>query len=142
MLETSGFFVDEFKSYDLNEFPLAYNNLGSINNPIEMAEVYNLADIYLSTSPNESFSYTVLEAVFCGVYTIGFNTGEIGPILKASGNGELINNYTLEEYINAVQTFFQREIPDVKQMNLMKYTSEKVAQSVMKSYSEELNMNY
>ena len=126
MLETSGFFVDEFKSYDLNEFPLAYNNLGSINNPIEMAEVYNLADIYLSTSPNESFSYTVLEAVFSGAYTIGFNIGEIGPILEVSGNGKLIMNYTIEEYINEMSN------------NLEKYTYQIVGKNILNAYSEQL----
>jgi glycosyltransferase involved in cell wall biosynthesis len=137
-LDIEVLFVGEFKSYNLDKFPLAHKHLGTINNATEMAEVYNLADIYLSTSPNESFSYTVLEAVFCGIYTIGYDTGEIGPVITSSGNGQVIKNYNSKDFLNALQSFSKKK--ELKNMsnNLEKYSYKIVGEDVLNAYKEQL----
>lgn len=59
-------------------------SLGYINDPKELAKVYNAADVFLSLSRQEGFGLAVAEALACGTPTI---------ILKGTGSDELIQNY-------------------------------------------------
>lgn len=51
--------------------------LGYISNEKELANIYNMSDVYCITSLDENFPTTVLESLACGVPVVGFNTGGI-----------------------------------------------------------------
>ncbi|MFL9831934.1 glycosyltransferase [Flavobacterium sp. ST-87] len=52
-------------------------NFGFVSNPREMANLYNVADLFLCTSVAEGFGMTVAEAQCCGTPAIAFE--ETGP---------------------------------------------------------------
>lgn len=73
----------------LKDFPLEVRCLGYIGSEESMTEVYNLADVFLSLSRQESFCYTVAEALACGVPVVGFAVGGIAEQVRHKENGYL-----------------------------------------------------
>lgn len=56
-------------------------HMGFINNAELMNEMYNLADIYITTSMADTFPCTVLEAAAAGTAVIAFTSGGIAEIV-------------------------------------------------------------
>lgn len=54
-----------------------YQLLGYIHSESQMAEVYNLADVYVTPSLQESFGFTVCEAMACETPVVAFPVGGI-----------------------------------------------------------------
>lgn len=60
-------------------------------NELEMAEAYNLADVYVVPSLEDSFNNTVVESMACEVPVVAFATGGITDIIDHQKNGYLAN---------------------------------------------------
>ncbi|WP_304234340.1 glycosyltransferase [Jiulongibacter sediminis] len=131
-------FAGEFRSYDLANLPMSYIHFGKVTDENKMAEIYNLADLFISTSPNESFSYTALEAAFCGNFIIGFDTGEIGSIIAKTGYGVLVNS--IEDFLAAIKTFLEKKKafiePNLNKLSF--YSYETVAKELYSLYHSKL----
>jgi glycosyltransferase involved in cell wall biosynthesis len=140
-LDVTVLFAGEFKNYDLNSFPIPFIHLGKITNTLEMSEIFNIADIYISTSPNESFSYTVLEAACCGCYVVASDTGEIGEIINTTNFGAIVNENDEISYFEAIKTFLQsnRNFQNLYLNGLDKYGYEQVALSMTNAYNNQLD---
>ena len=72
-----------------------YKLLGYIYSEQDMADVYNLADVYVTPSLQESFGFTVCEAMSCGTPTVAFPVGGIKEQIIHKKNGYLA------EYLDA-----------------------------------------
>lgn len=66
-----------------------YTLLGYIRSEEKMAEVYNLADVYVTPSLQESFGFTVCEAMACGTPVVAFPVGGIKEQITHKKNGYL-----------------------------------------------------
>lgn len=64
--------------------------LGMIGQEEEMAQVYNCADVLVVPSMQESFGYTVCEALACEVPVVAFAVGGILDQIKHKENGYLV----------------------------------------------------
>lgn len=62
---------------------------GFIKEEEELARLYNLCDIYLVPSLEDSFNQTVLESCACGTPVVSFQTGGICDIIKHKQTGYL-----------------------------------------------------
>ena len=68
-----------FKVYEMN----------IINSQQEMAELYNLADVFVTPAIEDNLPNTVMEALACGVPVAAFNTGGIPDMVDHLKNGYL-----------------------------------------------------
>ncbi len=62
---------------------------GFIKEEKELARLYNLCDVYLVPSLEDSFNQTVLESSACGTPVVSFRTGGICDIIKHKQTGYL-----------------------------------------------------
>lgn len=83
--------------------PLETHYLGYIRSEEEMTEVYNLADVFLAPSEQESFCYTVGEALACGTPVVGFRIGGIAEQVTHMENGYLAEHGSYEQLAEGVR---------------------------------------
>lgn len=63
----------------------------------KMAELYNVADVLVNPSSQESFGYTVCEAMACGTPAVGFPIGGIKEQISHKENGYLAKYHDAED---------------------------------------------
>lgn len=64
--------------------------LGSIADEQTLVQIYSASDVLVSTALEESFGNTLIEAMACGVPTIGFGVGGVKDIIRNGFSGYLI----------------------------------------------------
>ena len=80
----------------LKEEIIKYNNFLHIpyQNQEQMAEIYSLSDIYISTSVIDNLPLTILEAISSGLVVISFDSGGAKEVVKKNSGYLIINkNY-------------------------------------------------
>jgi glycosyltransferase involved in cell wall biosynthesis len=77
------------KSFDVSRLPFKVHELGTIGSEQAMAEVYNLADVFVNPTIEDNLPNTVMEALSCGVPVVAFNTGGVPDMVDHLGNGYL-----------------------------------------------------
>lgn len=63
--------------------------VGYVTDEKKMVELYNAADVLVNPSNQESFGYTVCEAMACGIPAVGFPIGGIKEQIQHRENGYL-----------------------------------------------------
>lgn len=127
--------VGEIKEENLIKIPFKTIHYGTIKNDEKMVEIYNSSNIFISTSPNESFSYTSLEALACNIPVLAFNTGELKNLVQHKQNGYLINHYSLNEFINGYLWYEHEYVDSMKiWQNLDMYSYDTISKQMIKSY--------
>lgn len=103
-LEKSEYFLLIFGKCDEKEivWKQEYKLLGYIHSEQEMAEVYNIADVYVTPSLQESFGFTVCEAMSCGTPVVAFPVGGIREQITHEQNGYLANYKDAEDLAKGV----------------------------------------
>jgi glycosyltransferase involved in cell wall biosynthesis len=67
----------------------------------DMQQLYNLIDVYVSSSTNEAFGKTLIESMECGLPIIAYNAGSHKVLIEHDFNGYIYNNITeLASYLN------------------------------------------
>jgi len=84
----------------LNNMKILY--LGSVMDEKVLAEWYNIADVFVAPSLQESFGYTVCEALACGTPVTAFAVGGILDQVIHKENGYLANLYDKKELANGI----------------------------------------
>lgn len=80
-----------------------YKLLGYVHSEQEMAEVYNLADVYATPSLQESFGFTVCESMACGTPTVAFTVGGILDQIVHLENGYLAQYRNVEDLAKGIE---------------------------------------
>jgi len=65
----------------------------------QLAEIYQAADLFLSTATEEAFGQTIMEAQLCGVPAIAFHAGGVDEIIRHEITGRLVRNGDTAEAI-------------------------------------------
>lgn len=105
-LDPASYLLAVFGNQDgerLEGCPLEARYLGYIRSEEEMTEVYNLADVFLAPSEQESFCYTVGEALACGTPVVGFRIGGIAEQVTHQANGYLAEYGNYEQLADGVR---------------------------------------
>lgn len=76
--------------------------IGTVRRVEQMATLYQLATLTLSTSLFETFGQTLTEALGCGCPVVSFASGGPEDIVRSGENGYLVPAYDVEEYARAV----------------------------------------
>jgi glycosyltransferase involved in cell wall biosynthesis len=77
------------KHFDASQLPFKTYQLNMIGSQEHLAEVYNLADVFVTTSIEDNLPNTVMEALACGTPVVAFNTGGIPEMVDHQQNGYL-----------------------------------------------------
>lgn len=81
--------------------PIHY--FGHLNNDQQMAEVYQAADVYVTTSLEENLPNTIMEAMACGTPCVGFNVGGIPEMIDHQQNGYVAKAFDCKDFANGIQ---------------------------------------
>lgn len=118
--ENKGFWFlrDAFRYLDVERFILlifgnAGQNLGLpenlevikagyVTDEEKMVELYNVADVLVNPSSQESFGYTVCEAMACGTPAVGFPIGGIREQIIHKENGYLAKYHDAEDLADGI----------------------------------------
>lgn len=65
--------------------------LGYVNDERRMADIYNAADVFVLPSLSENLPNTIMEAMACGVPSVGFKVGGIPEMIDHKKNGYVAN---------------------------------------------------
>lgn len=65
-------------------------SIGMIEDENRLSELYNCADVFVAPSLQESFGYTVSEALSCGVPVVAYDTTGIKDQIQHKKNGYLV----------------------------------------------------
>ena len=110
-----------------------------INKEAELAEIYSLADVFVTTSLEDNLPNMVMEAMACGTPVVAFNTGGIPEMVDHLQNGYLAEFKSatdmakgLHEVLNTLDA--KALATNARQKVLNNYTNEKVAQQYMDLY--------
>ena len=73
----------------------------------KMPLVYSSADLFVSTSLEESFGQTLCEAAACGIPSIAFRVGGVPEIARDGINARLVDDKSAEALANEIEFFRQ-----------------------------------
>ena len=119
-----------------------YKLMGYIKSEYIMAELYNLADVYVSPSLQESFGFTVCESLACGTPVVAFPVGGLVEQIEHQKNGYLAENFSSEDIAKGIvyctDDNEQERLAKNASSTASKYYSTNLAKSY-KTYFETLN---
>lgn len=76
--------------------------LGYVSNREELARIYSMSDLFLSTSISDNLPTTIIEAAACGTPTVAFDIGGISDIIVDGVTGKLIDNLDVGKYADYI----------------------------------------
>ncbi|TWI99886.1 glycosyltransferase involved in cell wall biosynthesis [Mucilaginibacter frigoritolerans] len=77
------------KSFDVSSLPFKVHALDIITSQNDLAELYSMADVFVSSAIEDNLPNTIMEALACGTPVVAFNTGGIPDMVEHKENGYL-----------------------------------------------------
>jgi glycosyltransferase involved in cell wall biosynthesis len=77
------------KHFDINTLPFKVHELNLLTSADDLAEVYSLADVFVTPSLEDNLPNTIMEALSCGTPVVAFDTGGIPEMVDHLKNGYL-----------------------------------------------------
>ena len=87
------------------EIPFLIERIGFASTDIELAEFYQNADIFVSTSMEDSGPMMVLESLMSGTPVAAFDIGVSKEVLETSYNGYLVRAGDVEQLASSILNF-------------------------------------
>ena len=85
------------------------HKLGFISSQHQMAEIYQLADVFVNPSNQESFGFTTCEAMACGVCCVSFPIGGLKDQITHMENGYLARYHDAEDLARGIACCVEHE---------------------------------
>ncbi len=132
------------KHFDVSALPFRVHQLNIITNDNELAEVYSLADVFVTTSLEDNLPNMVMEAIACGTPVVAFNTGGIPEMVVHGQNGYLAQLASAQGIANGITEILYaadaaKLATNARQKVLHNYTNDKVAKQYVELYRSVLN---
>lgn len=117
---------------------IAHFHLTTIEDPVQLNQVYNLADLCVVPSQYEAFGMTTQEALTAGTPVIGFDTVGCADMVRSGWNGILVETGDIAGLANALSTLVadkatRRRMSVNARSSMMEQCAEQV---VAESYSQ------
>ena len=81
-------FGNENKNSSIEKF-IKTKYVGIVNDDNMLAEIYNIADVFVAPSEQDNYANTVLEALSCGIPVTAFDIGGMPDMIENKQNGYL-----------------------------------------------------
>jgi glycosyltransferase involved in cell wall biosynthesis len=132
------------KHFDVAQLPFPVHQLNIITNENELAEVYSLADVFVTTSLEDNLPNMVMEALTCGTPVVAFNTGGIPEMVDHRQNGYLADLASAQGIADGITEILDtadaaKLAINARQKVLDNYTNDKVAKQYIELYHSVLN---
>ncbi len=101
----------------LKDLVIDYINIGYLNGNSALAEGYNLADVYLSPSIQDSGPMMVNESLMCGVPVIAFEMGVAVGLIKNGVHGYMAKLKDSNEFGECILKFLEHNEEKTKEMS-------------------------
>tara|TARA_X000000950_G_scaffold272586_1_gene355306 strand:+ start:3897 stop:5165 length:1269 start_codon:yes stop_codon:yes gene_type:complete len=121
-----------------------FKSFGKVNDHILLRDIYNLADIYLSSSRIDNLSNCVLEACACGLPIIAYNVCGFKNLVRNNFNGYLVSPFDTRDFANKISLMI-KEIgkndfkKNSRNMVLEKFRSEIISKKHLYVYNTILS---
>ena len=89
------------------QLPFPYTPVSHVNDDRVLAEIYSAADVFVIPSRQDNLPNTVLEAMACGVPTVGFDVGGISEMIVDDKTGFLAAAETPEALGHRVESILR-----------------------------------
>lgn len=129
----------EADSADFAEIPFKCNLLGRINTVTEMNKVYNLTDVFVSSSIQENLPNTIMEAMATGTPCVAFGVGGIPEMIEHKKTGYLAEPRNPEDLALGIKWILENNSQKIKDNCIQKTTSSYASDIVANSYLELYN---
>lgn len=112
----------------LDSLPFKIINFSVVSDKKQMAEIYSLSDVYVTSSLQENLPNTIMESVSCGTPAVGFNVGGIPEMIDHKENGYLAEYMSADDLARGIYwTLFEAD---------RKKLSENARKKAVDNYSE------
>ncbi len=127
------------KHLDVNQFPFKVHELSIITSADELAEIYSMADLFVTPSLEDNLPNTIMESLACGTPVVAFNTGGIPEMVDHLQNGylaEFKSAADMAKGLNDVLYVLDADqlANNARQKVLYNYTNEKIAKQYIELY--------
>lgn len=77
--------------------------LGHVRSDVELALIYNISDVFLTTSTEENLCNTALEAMACGCPVVAFDVGGMSELITSGENGYLAAIGSSDDIVHGIE---------------------------------------
>ena len=132
------------KSFNTDLLPFKVHDFSVITSPIELAEIYNLANVFVMPSLEDNLPNMVMEALSCGTPVVAFNNGGVIDMVIHQENGYLADYLSAEDLANGIVWVLNQKDRSRLQLNARKkvendFSPEIVAKKYIEVYQKLLN---
>jgi glycosyltransferase involved in cell wall biosynthesis len=132
------------KHFDTSTLPFPVYQLNTITSPTDLADIYSMADVFVSPSTEDNLPNMIMEAMSCGTPVVAFNTGGIPDLIDHQVNGYMAEFKSFTDLAMGIKDVLNSANHDryataardkVKRM----FNNEKVARQYMQLYQSVLS---
>ncbi len=84
------------------DVPFPIIQFGVVSDESYLAKIYSAADVYMMPTLADNLPNTVLEALSCGLPTVGFETGGVPDMIEHEKNGYLVKQRDVEGLVKGI----------------------------------------
>ena len=119
--------------------PFPTHALGYVNDEQRIAIVYNAADVFVLPSLSENLPNTIMEAMACGVPSVGFRVGGIPEMIDHLSNGYVANYRDAADLAKGIHYVLYEANQEMLKANCLQkvahnYSQQSVAKQYIKVY--------
>ncbi|WP_461450623.1 glycosyltransferase [Mucilaginibacter sp.] len=129
--------------FDIHTLPFKVVQLNLIKSQTELAEVYSLADVFVTPSIEDNLPNTVMEALSCGTPVVAFNVGGIPEMVDHLQNGYLAEFESSDDMAKGIFTMLYADnkvelSANARAKVLATFNNEKVSAQYLEIYQSIL----
>ena len=122
------------------KLPFPSISLGYVSDDRRIADIYRSADVFVLPSLSENLPNTIMEAMACGVPSVGFKVGGIPEMIDHRKNGYVANYRDAADLAEGIHwVLFEADADEVRSNCLHKVSSSYSQHVVALKYIEVYN---
>ncbi len=134
------------KAFDVGLLPFKVYELNLISKQEELAELYSLADVFVSPTIEDNLPNTIMEALACATPVVAFNTGGVPDMVSHQQNGYLANYKSATDFAAGINYVLNTANPqelgtNARQKVMQNFTNDIVAEKYLAVYKSILKEN-
>ena len=134
------------RSFDSKKLPFKVHELKTIRSQEDMAELYSLADVFVTPAIEDNLPNTVMESLSCGTPVVAFDTGGIPEMVVHKENGYLAKFKSAADFAAGIDYVLNSDKKEILSANgrkkvLATFTNDIVATKYLAVYQSMLKPN-
>ncbi|RYE16242.1 MAG: glycosyltransferase, partial [Sphingobacteriales bacterium] len=132
------------KHFDVSTLPFKTHELNMVTGEDDLAEIYSLADVFISPATEDNLPNMIMESLACATPVVAFNTGGIPDLVDHLQNGYLAEYRSANDLAAGLQhVLFSENVAEMaiaaRSKVMANFTNDKVADTYLSLYQSVLN---